>query len=498
VPSSKPANGRESHLIAAACICENALSLAEAACIREGSFQRIAMSYWNSRSGKISSRTAIDRDERGTLRLPSHGKRKSLLAQASRFVRNQLSVYFLRPLLRCIRAVLSIVTWRGVCTALQVAIALLVLTALLLEGVLSAIHHEGVIRDSAAIEFPLQGLQTTATAEDLAAVKKRDNLSGALSLRTVRVDGVKLHAVGAVLLDVLRTHHVVSMIDWPCREHRDIVPSTLYLAMNVTSTEELAEPSFRYYCMDSDSGELSQSSWAVRDAVGRRRGLNYILQRSPGSFRISKTASAVQSKPAMPGADAATGVSENFVGRAWQNDRLVGLQELSRTRSTSTDARATTLLKTNYATNPYAAELVFSWGGRTGGRNCTTEVRELVLSAAASGARLALIGAHAAFGTRWERPNETMGAVNDLTTGRFLGNKMPWFPFGNAVVSVSDAYSPAHEDNMADPRFLVLYRLDAIPELLVKKRRAESRLDGVESRMPPRLAAGKAGKKSLP
>lgn len=351
---------------------------------------------------------------------------------------------------------------------------------LLLEGVLAAGHHERIVRVAEEINFPLQGLQTTASADDLTAVRSGDSMSGRLSVRMVNMDGIQLHAVGAVLVDVLRTHHIKSMIDWPCREHRDIVPRALYLGMNVSITLELEDPKFRYYCMDNDSGELAQSSYAVRDVIGRRRGLNYVRQRVPGSFRISKTGPLQTKAAKIVGSDMREGAenSESTSDGA-RYDRQARVPSVRRESlgNPGSSGPVAALSKSNGALGLSPPELIFSWSGRVGGRNSTTEVKDLVLSAAASGAAFALIGAHAAYGTRWERPNATMGAVNDLTLGRLTGGKLPWFPFGNAIISMSDAYSPASEDNVADPRFLVLYRLDAVPESLVKKRRAVLKTD---------------------
>jgi hypothetical protein len=42
---------------------------------------------------------------------------------------------------------------------------------------------------------------------------------------------------------------------------------------------------------------------------------------------------------------------------------------------------------------------------------------------------------------------------------------MPYFPFGDAVISVSSAYSPRRRGR-DETRFLVLYRLDKLPKTI--------------------------------
>lgn len=381
-----------------------------------------------------------------------------------------------RPLVRGLQAAAILVTWDGLCTAVKFGTTAVILLVLLCEGGLSAMHGEGIARNSVEIEFPLQGLQTTASAEDFSAVRSSDVMTGKLSTRMASVDGIQLPAIGALLVDVIRTHHIKSMIDWPCREHREIVPPALYLGMNASTTKELDEASFRYFCMDTDSAELAESSFAVRDVVGRRRGLHYIRQRIPGSFRISKQNQTPARTQRVADIDLAR--SHNSPEQLSENDRQTRNVDDSRGPMESTDTLKEASLRRSSSASTSGAELIFSWGGRTGGLNSTTEVKELILSAAASGARFALIGAHAAYGTRWELPPATTGVVNDMTLGRFTGSKMPWFPFGNAIIFLSDEYSPANDGDAGDQRFLALYRLDALPEILVNKRRYELKGDG--------------------
>lgn len=370
-----------------------------------------------------------------------------------------------RILFRSAWSITKSIKWDKVCTVVQICLTAAAVSMLLVEGFYAASHNEKYIRSESEIEFQIQGMQTLPSTEDLQAVGHGEKLQSH-AVRVVAVDGVELHPVGKVLVDVIRKHGVRSMIDWPCREHRDIVPSALQLAMNVSTTNELAEATFRYFCVDKDSAELARSSFAVRDAVGRRRGLHFVRQKSSALFKLgggpATTAKAgsghlvggTARETGEPGDSSRFEASSRGIGKGIQGDLRSGPQSGREGGSIGLSARSEN-----------GAELIFSWGGREGGRNSTTEIRELILSAARSGARLALIGAHAAYGTRWEMPDEQAGAVGNLETGRLTGPKMPYFPFGNAILSMNGEFSPMSE--IDDTRFLVLYRLDAIPKALV-------------------------------
>lgn len=364
------------------------------------------------------------------------------------------------PTIRRTRDVARPLTWEKFFRTVQIAAAVAGIMLLLVEGFYAAAYNERIARKTDEIEFPLQGLQAAASVDDLVAVSSSSEmLAGRVPVRNVIVDDVSLHPVGAVLVNVIRTHDIHSMIDWPCREHREIVPSALRLAMNITSTKEVDEGAFHYFCIDMDSDELATSRSAVRDAVGSRRGLNFILQESKGSFRLSKKLTPVLKTD-----------TRNIAAPRRSQGRSVDVAN-SRTPKPKKDSPSNMPAIRAKSGRP---ELVFSWGGRIGGPASSTDVKELVISAAASGASFALIGAHAAYGTRWERPNATMASIDDLTTGRLNGDKMPWFPFGNAVVSVTADYSPTSgSDGRSDPKFLVLYRLDAVPSAIVKTQMAE-------------------------
>lgn len=355
------------------------------------------------------------------------------------------------PITRGVRDVARSLTWDRLLRLFQIAATIAAVLVLSTEAFYAAAYNEDIARRTDDIEFPLQGLQAAASAYDLAAASRpAEHLIRRVSVRNVVIDGVDLSPVSAVLIKLIRRHDIHSMVDWPCREHRSIVPPALRLAMNISTTKESNEISFHYFCLDTDSNELALSTSAVDEAVGTQRvpRQNFILQGSYGSFRLSKRS--------------ASGTKSGYRNSASQ-----------RTASRSIESKKRdTQSKTTVRDRSGRPELIFSWGGREGGPNSTTEIRELVLSAAASGANFALIGAHAAYGTRWERPNETMGSIDDLTTGRLNGQKMPYFPFGDAVISVSADFSPT-EDGEMDPKFLVLYRLDAVPQVLVKPRIAE-------------------------
>lgn len=355
------------------------------------------------------------------------------------------------PITRGLRDLARSLSWERLLRSFQIAATIAAVLILTTEAFYAAAYNEDIARRTDDIEFPLQGLQAAASAYDLAAASRPEaHLIRGVSVRNIAIDGVDLSPVSAVLIKLIRTHDIHSMIDWPCREHRSIVPPALRLAMNISTTKESDEISFHYFCLDSDSNELVISTFAVNEAVGTQRvpKQNFILQGSYGSFRLSKRS--------------APGTKNGYRNSA-----------LERTASRSIESRKKdTQSKTTVRDRSGRPELIFSWGGREGGPNSTTEVRDLVLSAAASGARFALIGAYAAYGTRWERPNDTMGSIDDLTTGRLNGQKMPYFPFGDAVVSVSADFSPTKDGEM-DPKFLVLYRLDVVPQVLVKPRIAE-------------------------
>jgi hypothetical protein len=315
------------------------------------------------------------------------------------------------------------------CRVVQFAATVLGLSLLVVEGMHAAAYYQRVINDAQYVNMQVYGLHGAPSASDLAAASAGDLTTAP----TVFVDGEEMHPVSAVLLDVIRTQSITSMIDYPCREHRHIVPSVLKLAMNTSSTLELSDTPFHYFCLDENSAELARSSYAVRDVVGRRRGLHYVRQRVPGVIKMARSTLAA-------------------AARRGRSTNMKGIDMAAEGDAAERAAQVVT-------TGP---ELIFSWGGRTGGVNATTELRSLVLAARASGARLALVGGHAAHGTRWVEPPISAGSVHDLTTGRLTGSGMPYFPFGEAIVSVSSAYSPRHFGG-DETRFLILYRLDALP-----------------------------------
>lgn len=433
------------------------------------------MIYGDGRGGKRARRVSHPGENHS--RSDAYYKSRNQLREryGTYALRQLLKHYFFRPLLLGWRASAGIATWDGILIIARVGLTALVLLVVLCEGILSARHHEGIARESVEIDFPLQGLQTTASAEDFENVKGNDAVSAKFSIRMATVDGIRMPAIGSILVDVIRTHQIKSMIDWPCRAHREIVPPALYLGMNVSTTRELDEAKFRYYCMDTDSGELAKTSYAIRDVVGRRRGLHFIRQRVQGSFRISKHAQAF-SRTSMTGSLVAGNLHRSEDPS--EQERRSFDAKLPRNSDEDSSASKSSASKASTLTDGSAAELIFSWGGRAGGPNASTEVKELVLSAAASSARFALIGAHAAYGTRWEKLSNTTGVVNDMTLGRFSGSRMPWFPFVNAIIFLSDEYSPPSEEISGGPRFLALYRLDAIPQVLVEKRRSELKTEG--------------------
>lgn len=99
-------------------------------------------------------------------------------------------------------------------------------------------------------------------------------------------EAAEVEHVRGRLREVIIESHARSLIDYPCRKHRNVLPHVL---SSISTHDTTGDPPFQYFCADTDSGELAQSHFAVREAVGVRKGLHYVrVQRLTGNSRGSR------------------------------------------------------------------------------------------------------------------------------------------------------------------------------------------------------------------
>lgn len=377
---------------------------------------------------------------------------------------------------------------------------------LLTEATYSAMTEESSTSNPPLLRIPLYGMQTSATGrshhDERITTRNyipESNEIGAAGESFVMIDDIPIHPIGLVLAEVVRAHGIVSLVDFPCGEHRDIIPNVLKLL----GTKELSErdktwPKFQYHCVDTNREVLSRARHNLQQELGDDLDLHFVLVDWAGSFlfhRGKQGASLITAKaPTIEtGAASKTTSVDDLHRMSTSGSRPKAENEMS---GYDTKAMNSTSSNNEEMAKTKGGELIFSWSGRHGGKNATTEVRELVLAARAANAQLALIGAHAAYGTKWELPPASAASIEHLVTGKLTGSKMPYFPFGDAVVSMSAAYSPSQASGGSDAaRFLVLYRLDALPRVLVEDRaRLEADRLGLTSSERDQLGTGKSSK----
>ena len=77
------------------------------------------------------------------------------------------------------------------------------------------------------------------------------------------IDGVPVHPVGEAVLTIIRTLRIKSLIDYPCRNHREITPGVMRLL--ITDVHYNASD-FKFICVDTDSRQMALSHSALKKA----------------------------------------------------------------------------------------------------------------------------------------------------------------------------------------------------------------------------------------
>lgn len=418
----------------------------------------------SSAASRASSRSASGRALRGRYHRYSKGYAPDLSLARLQYAADRISKIAYSPQTR-----------DNLCRIVHMIGLTMSLALLITESTYTAITHEAAARDSQSIRLPVYGLQATRLqAPDLINLSiGESNEIGSAATRSYVIDNVHLHPVGRVLLEVVRAHGISSLVDYPCKQHRDIIPGVLKLARSTSNVpHDSAGPNLQYYCLDDSRKSLSQTRETLNEVLGPDPSMHYVLQETPGSFLFKRNVNGESRITA--GTTSLSAASDRVpvleTVQPFANKNYVALSHSGHgPLAGSSEGTKSAPVTAASAEKRKGGELVFSWCGRQGGHNATTEVRELVLAARVANAQLALIGAHAAYGTKWELPPASAASIQNLSTGQFTGPKMPYFPFGDAVVSITAAYSPStEEDGMDATKFLVLYRLDALPKVLVQ------------------------------
>lgn len=90
------------------------------------------------------------------------------------------------------------------------------------------------------------------------------------------VEGVEIHPLGELVVNIIERYDFRSIVDHPCSAHRDIMPSVLRVLKNVHGDGY----NVNYTCIDTDSAQLAESYRSIKSAVGSLSGTRYLRRKA--------------------------------------------------------------------------------------------------------------------------------------------------------------------------------------------------------------------------
>lgn len=228
------------------------------------------------------------------------------------------------------------------------------------------------------------------------------NPSDSNEITSVKViAGVPIHPVGEAVLTIIRTLRIKSLIDYPCRNHREITPSVMRL---LTTDAHYNASEFVFICVDTDSRQMAISHSILRKA----------FENDPDVIPKSQ-----------------------YMRYSFERTLVFGLTSRKRPR----------------------ADLFLSWNN---GREKNTDVlRTLLLRARSAGARFAILGGYPMMDMT-EKIGSAWIDSEDLIHARPGSFENAPFPFSEALLAIATRYDEHRSLLLYDLSVLPHAPVDAI------------------------------------